>query len=116
MILFVRITALVWGLWWSCFGLISAIAEKLDILGIFVHTTVPGLIFLITALYCFKSEFTAPVLLIAEGIFVLIIYVVIALGRFPLTTLLFVLVTMALPPVLSGTFLVVYKIRKILEK
>jgi len=100
-----RLLALAWGGWWTFFGLASGIGEKLKPVGILIHATVPGLIFLASAILAWRRPLAGGSLLIVEGLAVLIAYPLIFGPRFPLATVLFVLLTMAAPPLLSGALL-----------
>jgi len=50
------ILSLLWGGWWTFFGLASGIGEEIGVPGILMHALVPGLIFLATALAAPKME------------------------------------------------------------
>ena len=102
---FARLLALTWAGWWTFFGLASGIGEKLKPVGIAVHAAVPGLIFLATALLAWRWPVAGGIALVAEGVAVLIAYPLVFGPRFPLATVAFVLVTMALPPFIAGTML-----------
>lgn len=98
-----RLLALIWAGWWVLFGLLSGIEEGLNWLGTLVHTAVPGLFFLMITLFLWWREEIGGTLLVLVGILVAVWYPIMVYGRFPLATILFVLATMALPPLLSGT-------------
>ena len=51
-----RALTLLWGLFWALFGLLSGLGEGMDVVGTVVHITVPGLIFLATALLAWRFE------------------------------------------------------------
>ncbi|MCC6443024.1 MAG: hypothetical protein IT210_06135 [Armatimonadetes bacterium] len=93
--------ALLWAGWWVFFGAASGIGEKLTLPGILLHTTVPGLAFLVSALLLWRFEAVGAFLLIAEGLLIAVVYPMMA-KRFPVSAILFVLATMALPPLLAG--------------
>jgi hypothetical protein len=71
-----------------------------------MHAAVPGGIFLISAASAWKWETVGGVLLVLEGLFVAAAYPVWAHGRFPVSTIVFVLSTMALPPIAAGCLFV----------
>jgi hypothetical protein len=100
------VLALAWAGLWVFFGLASGIGEGENLLGLVIHTAAPGLVFLISALIAFKWEMFGGYLLIGEGLAVLVGYPISA-RHFPLSTIIFVLLTMALPPLLSGIFLII---------
>jgi hypothetical protein len=96
-----RSLALAWGVFWSWFGAASGISEGIGLLGTIVHTALPGLIFLVSALIPWWLPRTGGVILIVEGVIVAIAYPIM-FGQFPLATIIFVLLTMSAPPLLSG--------------
>jgi hypothetical protein len=99
-----RSLAMLWAGLWMTFGLVSGIAEGEGVVAALVHTVVPGLIFLVSALTAFKWDLLAGILLVGEGLVVLVGY---PLGarHFPTSTVVFVLLTMALPPLVAGLLL-----------
>lgn len=94
--------ALIWAGFWVFFGVASGLSEGLNALAIFIHTLVPGLIFLVFALVAWKWELLGGIVLVFAGIAVAIGYPIMVAGRFPLMTIVFVLLTMALPPLIAG--------------
>ena len=70
-----------------------------------LHAALPGLVFLASALVAWRWEPLGGALLLVEGMFVLVAYPFIAYRHFSASTILFVLVTMALPPLMAGGFL-----------
>jgi hypothetical protein len=96
-----RALALLWAGWWVFFGLASGIGEGGTPAYVLLHTAVPGLVFLISAIVAWRWEAVGGVILMLEGVLVLIGYPIV-FGRFPLTTIVFVLLTMALPPLVAG--------------
>ncbi|HXL04730.1 MAG TPA: hypothetical protein PLH34_08015 [Bacillota bacterium] len=65
------ILSLLWGGWWTFFGLASGISEGIGILGTLMHALVPGLIFLATALTARKRNFVGGIFLVLEGVLAL---------------------------------------------
>jgi hypothetical protein len=65
------VLSLLWGGWWTFFGLASGIGEGIGIPGTLVHALVPGLIFLATALAARKWNFAGGILLVLEGVLAL---------------------------------------------
>lgn len=98
--------ALVWALFWTLFGLLSGIGEGLDLLGILIHTTVPGLIFLAVSAIAWPRPRLAGWLLMVVSIVVALVYTVTVSDAMAVGTILFVLATMALPPLVAGSLLV----------
>lgn len=100
------IVALGWAVFWTWFGLASGISEGLNVIGVIIHTSVPGLVFLGTVALAWKWGLVGGIMLILEGIIIAIGYPLMVGGRFPFETILFILLTMALPPFVSGVLLV----------
>ncbi len=97
--------ALLWAGWWTFFGLASGFGERLSLVGVVVHTAVPGIVFLASALAAWRWTVVGGIVLLIEGLLVLIIYPIMVAGRFPKATIAFVLLTMAVPPLLAGCLL-----------
>jgi hypothetical protein len=97
-----RALALTWAGFWTWFGLASGIAEGQSPAGIFLHAARPGLIFLLTAAIAWRWEAVGGAALVLEGLLVFILYPRMLHRSFPLSTILFVYLTMALPPLISG--------------
>ncbi len=96
-----RALTLLWGLIWALFGLLSGLGEGMDVVGTVVHVTVPGLIFLATALLAWRYEKLGAAVLLAEGCIVAISYPLV-FRAMSASTVIFVLLTMALPPLIAG--------------
>jgi hypothetical protein len=97
-----RSLSLMWAGWWTFFGLASGIHEGLSPCGVLIHTTKPGLIFLVSAAFAFCRPMSGGILLIVEGIFIMVAYPLIVRDTSPILTISFILVTMALPALLAG--------------
>ena len=96
-----RALTLLWVLFWALFGLLSGLGEGMDVVGTVVHVTVPGLIFLATALLAWRYEKLGGAVLLAEGCIVAIGYPI-AFQAMSVSTFIFVLLAMALPPLIAG--------------
>lgn len=96
--------ALLWGGFWSWFGLASGISEGLNPLGVLIHTAVPGLIFLAVAAAAWRWRRAGGLALLLTGLLVLVVYPIL-FSRPPVATIVFLLLTMAVPPVLAGFLL-----------
>ncbi|GEM_PF-1350484 len=95
----------IWAGFWIFFGVASGFGEKLNIIGIIIHTTFPGLIFLFSVLVALRFSITGGIILLIEGIAIAIAYPLMVREIFPLSTIIYVILTMAIPPVLSGVIL-----------
>jgi hypothetical protein len=101
------IVSLLWGGWWTFFGLASGLGEKLSPPGILAHAALPGLVFLISAAMAWRWEAAGGTVLLLEGLLVLFVYPALAHGRFSIATIAFVLLTMAVPPLIAGSLFLV---------
>ena len=99
-----RLIALAWGGFWVFFGVASGLGERMNAEGVFMHALLPGLVFLASVIIPWIWESWGGILLILEGLFVCVAYPMMAKGHFPLNTIFFVLLTMGLPPIVSGIF------------
>ncbi len=93
--------AFLWAGWWTFFGLASGISEGLPPLGVLIHTTVPGLIFLAVVLIAWRWDLIGGTLLILAGL--------LTLWVFPFARELFGLLTLSLPPVIAGALLLMHR-------
>ncbi len=101
-----RALAALWAGFWIWFGLASGIGEGLTPLGVLIHTATPGLLFgLLLALVWRFGRAGGPLLLITA---------VLVAAAYPLLThgwprfYGFILLTMALPPLIAGALLAWY--------
>jgi hypothetical protein len=97
-----RIITLVWAGWWTFFGLASGIGEGAGILGILEHTTLPGLIFLVTAFTAWRWERAGGTALVVMGLLVCIGYPLTTSGQMPSSVVTSVVLTMVMPPLAAG--------------
>jgi len=91
---------------WLWFGIASGIGERLGAGNLIGHVVVPGGIFLITLLVAWRWERVGGALFLIEGLVVAIGYPLMARGRFPVTTVVMVVLTMSLPPLVAGALLI----------
>ncbi|MCD6359136.1 MAG: hypothetical protein J7L90_04195 [Dehalococcoidia bacterium] len=97
-----RVLSLVWGGWWLFFGLASGAGEGVKGLLLNTPNALPGLIFLITAVVAWRRERLAAIALMVEGAIVLIGYPLMVREHGYLLTIVFVLLTMGVPPLVAG--------------
>jgi hypothetical protein len=90
---------------WRWFGIASAASEGLGAGNWVAHILGPGGTLLATAAIAWRWPSAGGVLLILEGLVVAIGYPMMVSGRFPVTTIVFVLLTMAVPPMVAGGLL-----------
>ncbi len=99
-----RALAVLWACFWIWFGLASGIGEKLPLLGVLIHTAVPGLFFGLLTGIAWRWPRAGGIVLLAAGVAVSIVYPIM-FARMPAQTRNFVLLTMAAPPLVSGVLL-----------
>lgn len=97
-----RILTLIWAAFWTWFGLASGIGESHSVSGVLLHVAAPGLVFLAFCLLAWRWRHVGGILLVATATVVAIVYPAIMGRHFPTSTVLFVLATMALPPLVAG--------------
>jgi hypothetical protein len=88
---------------WLWFGVASAASERLGPVNWALHLLVPGGLLLASLLVALRWKLAGGTLLLVEGLSVVVAYPLLVGGRFPVTTIALVLLTMGLPPVASGT-------------
>lgn len=114
---FTRILALVWAGFWIFFGLASAIEDKLSFYQTLIHISVPGLLFFVFVLIAWQWEKLGGILLTVIGLVIVLAYLQMAFGLVPLFTIIFVLLTMAFPPLICGPlFILEAKKTKVVKK
>ena len=89
-----RALALVWAGWWTLFGVLAGIGEGLDPAGIFMHSAVPGGLFLIAVALAWRWEAAGTGLLLVAGVLTMVV--------FPFARTLEGFLTLAAPPILAG--------------
>ena len=96
-----RILGLAWAGFWLFFGFASSLGEGLTLTGIIMHMIVPGVIFLGIALLAWRWPQHGIVVLVAIGLVAAAGYPIV-MSSFAFTTILFVELTMALPPLVTA--------------
>jgi hypothetical protein len=96
-----RFLVLAWALFWIWFGLASGVGEGLNATGVLIHGALPGLIFLTLALLAWRWHHVGAFLLVAASLAIAVGYPILA-QRFPASTILLVVLTMAVPPFVAG--------------
>lgn len=96
---------ILWVSWWIFFGFSSGFSKGMTPAGVLLHAALPGLIFLLTAIIAWRWEEFGGKLLIYEGLLILVIFPAIAAGALSFGGILFVILTMALPPLFAGILL-----------
>jgi hypothetical protein len=100
----VRIVTVVWAGFWLWFGLASAVVESLSWQSTVLYAVRPGLIFAGIALFAWMWPRPGGVVLVVAA-FVLAAWYGIYYGEKPTSLKLFVLSTIALPPLAAGLVL-----------
>ncbi len=102
------VLAFAWAFFWIWFGLVSGISEKIGFWATVVHATLPGGICLLAAITSLFWRKTGAWSMIFLGLAIMVAYPLYFGVHFPVSTVLFVLATMALPPIISGVLLLVF--------
>ncbi|MCK6562006.1 hypothetical protein HUU39_19560 [candidate division KSB1 bacterium] len=100
-----RCLTLLWAGWWVFFGLSSSFNAGVAPARVLLHIALPGLIFLLTAAIAWRWENFGAKLLLWEGLLVFACYPIITWEANTLATILFVMLTMGLPPLLASILL-----------
>ena len=90
---------------WLWFGTASAIAERLGVINALLHLLLPGGGFLLIAAIVWRWRRLGAILLIVAGLAIAVAYPLTAGRRFPASTIVMVILTMAMPPVAAGALL-----------
>jgi hypothetical protein len=96
-----------WAGFWVFFGVASGLDEHLTPLGVLVHTTVPGLIFVASLIAALVWPKAGTIVLAIEGFIVIAGYpwMVHNTRHFNLTTVGFIWLTMGVPPIAAAWLL-----------
>ncbi|HDP70298.1 MAG TPA: hypothetical protein ENN38_05785 [Actinobacteria bacterium] len=97
-----RTLGLIWALWWFLFEFLSGIEESSGFFDTLVHIFVPGGLFLIIVFIAWRWEYIGGIVLITDGLFLAVGYPYVTWGKLPFLAIFLMLLTMALPPILSG--------------
>ena len=106
-----------WGLiifaavFWLWFGIASAFEEDLGVANAVLHVLAPGGTFAILGVLARRWRTPAAIALIAIGAFVAIAYPLVYLEFFPASTVVLVVATMAVPPLVAGFLLLLARNR-----
>ena len=106
-----RIIIILWAGFWVFFAVATILGEPYSGVGLLACVFF-SLLFIISALVPFRWERAGAYLLITLGVVFLIAYPLRMAKRMPLLTVLFVILTLATPPIISGILLLTYKRRK----
>lgn len=108
-----RALALIWALHWTFVGLACSVGrsrifdEARSPAEIFLDQfALPSLLFLVSAAIAWRWEAIGGVVLVLEGLLIFIAYPLVTYSSFPLSTIVFTLLTMALPPLVVGSLFV----------
>lgn len=103
-----RTVAFVWAAYWLFFGITSGVGEGLKLAGIIMHVVFPGVMFLAMALFAWRWPVHGAIVLMLCGMAALILYPLEMRGAIVLSTLMFVILTMGLPPLLAGVLMFIH--------
>lgn len=107
-----RALSVAWALWWIFFGLACGVFNCRDLGDVLVHGALPGLFFLLTAVFAWKWEYPGGAALVAEGITAFGIYLL-YFRYFSLSVLFLALLTMSAPAIIAGGLFMTTRKKKI---
>jgi hypothetical protein len=102
-----RAVLLIWATWWMYFGLASGLGEALTPMALCFHIAVPGLICLLSTAIAWRWDAIGGIILVLEGAAVIAGYPLMTFSHLPLSTILWVLATLGLPPWVAGMLLLI---------
>jgi hypothetical protein len=94
---------------WLWFGIGSAVVMQGTAFDWFMHLMMPGGIFIISALIAWRWSRVGGVILALEGLLALIFVIrAYALGNYDASTFILMILTLCLPPLVSGSLFVIH--------
>jgi hypothetical protein len=90
---------------WIWFGAASAASERSGWGNVAAHLLVPGGLFALIAAIAWRWRTIGAILMIAAGAVIVVGYPIVAGKIFPLSTIVFGLLTIAAPPIAAGVLL-----------
>jgi hypothetical protein len=107
-----RLIITLWAIFWTWFGLTSGLGEGLPPSSLSLHSTFSALVFVLLLLLAWWTTLLSGWLLLLIGILIVAAYPI-AFRHLPLNAVVFVLLTMALPPLTAGLlFLIDWRWKK----
>jgi hypothetical protein len=107
-----RLIATLWVVFWTWFALTSSLGKEGSPANILLQVAVPGPFFALILFLAWKTEALAGLLLFLMGVFIAVAFPFTS-GHLPVNALVFVVLTLALPPLAAGTmFLIDWRMRK----
>jgi len=105
-----RIILIIWAGFWVFFAVATILSEPFSAVGL-LSCIFFSLMFVISALIPLKWESVGTYLLIIEGVIFLIVYPLRMASRLPPLTILFMILTLAIPPLTAGILLLMHQRR-----
>lgn len=96
---------LVFTAFWLWFGIASAAGEDLGAGNWLAHLIAPGGLLVALAAIAWRWPRVGAALLILGGLFIAVAYPLTTGSRFPVSTVIFVVATLAIPPIVAGVLL-----------
>lgn len=106
-----RSLGLIWACWWIFFALANAVGERFSQQAVLILAFFP-LIFLGSAMLPRLWERVGGAVLLLEGLIILFVYPWITYNQLPLSAILVVVLTLALPPLVAGFLFLTAGLRK----
>ena len=103
-----RILALVTIVFWLWFGIGSALGEDGGWFNWLMHMLIPGGIFILSGLIAWRWQRVGGILFLLEGLVAIGVLVVVSLGgQLAASTIFLMLLTLALPPLMTGVLFLI---------
>jgi hypothetical protein len=107
-----RLIATLWVVFWTWFALTSSLGSKGSTANALMQIVVPGPFFALILFLAWRTEALAGLLLFLMGVFIAVAFPFTS-GHLPVNALVFVVLTLALPPLAAGTmFLIDWRMKK----
>ena len=101
-----RLIAALWAVFWIWLDLNSSLGKGLPLGGSLLGITVPSLFFTLLLFLAWRTEVLVGLLLLLFGALIAVAFLITS-GHLPMNAVVFVVLTMALPPLAAGTMFLV---------
>jgi hypothetical protein len=102
---FARILLVLWAAYWIWFAAMAGLGDQVGAGQFALQVGLMALVVGGSTLIAWRWEAPGTFLLLLEGLVAAVGYPILVFGRFPLNTIVFVLATLAMPPLLAGLLL-----------
>lgn len=103
------VISLLWASFWIFYGLFSGLPEGGGFSGFLYHVpnALPGIAMLISSAIAWRCATVGGVLLCVESLLIVVGYPLLFYSRTPITTIIYIILGMGIPPMFSGLLFVV---------